>query len=60
MGKFILEQSENDTTKDSNILDKNDNKFKKLSTDPEFNYYQNHVFHKLKRNLIKPSTFSFY
>ena len=56
--KYIFKCSENDTTKDSNILDKNDNEFEKLSIDPKIMYYQNHEFHKLKQNLTKPGTFS--
>ena len=42
---------ENDTTKERNILDKNDNKFEKLLIDPKFKYYQNHEFHKLKKKI---------
>ena len=42
MDKFIFNYSENDTTKDSNILDKNDNEFEKLSIDPKFKYFINY------------------
>ena len=52
--KYIFKYRENDTTKDSNILD---NEFEKLSIDPKFKYYQNHEFHKLKQNLTKPRAF---
>ena len=55
--KYIFQYNENDTSKDSNILDKNDNEVEKLSIDPKFKYYQNHEFHKLKQNLTKPRAF---
>ena len=58
--KYIFKCSENDTTTDSNILDKNDNEFERLSIDPTIMYYQNHEFHKLKQNLTKPGTFSIF
>ena len=58
--KYIFKYSENDTTKSSNIFDKNYNEFEKLSIDPKFKYYQNHEFHKLKQNLTKPRTFSIF
>ena len=59
-GKYIFKYSGNDTTKDSNILYKNDNEFEKLSIDPKFKYYQNHEFHKLKQNLKKLRTFTIF
>ena len=55
--KYIFKYRENDTTKDSNILD---NEFEKLSIDPKFKSYQNLEFHKLKQNLTKPRTFSIF
>ena len=58
--KYIFKHSKNDTTKDINILDKNDNEFEKLSIGPKFKYYQNHEFHKLKPSLTKPSTVSIF
>ena len=58
--KYIFKHSKNDTTKDINILDKNDNEFEKLSIGPKFKYYQNHKFHKLKQNLTKPRTVSIF
>ena len=58
--KYIFKCSENNTTTDSNILDKNDSEFEKLSIDPKIMYYQNHEFHKLKQNLTKPRTFSIF
>ena len=58
--KYIFKHSKNDTTKDINILDKNDNEFEKLSIGPKFKYYQNHEFHKLKQNLTKPRTVSIF
>ena len=57
---YIFKHSKNDTTKDINILDKNDNEFEKLSIGPKFKYYQNHEFHKLKPSLTKPSTVSIF
>ena len=58
--KYVFKHSKNDTTKDINILDKNDNEFEKLSIGPKFKYYQNHEFHKLKQNLTKPRTVSIF
>ena len=35
-GKYIFNYSENDTSKDNSILDKNNNEFENLSIDPKF------------------------
>ena len=37
----------------NNIIDLNDKELNKISIQPNFQYYQNHKFHKLSQNLKK-------